>query len=94
MKLHRLLPLIALFTVGCKNDDTVGCKNDDPSGDPAGSRPVPTAEKQAAIDESLAGQKIGQLINDKISWFKADKYQKGGLDRAPDFYLFYYTASW
>ncbi|MEJ6580105.1 MAG: hypothetical protein QNL33_09310 [Akkermansiaceae bacterium] len=86
MKILRLFPLITLFAVGCKNDE--------PGGESAGSRPTPTVEEQAVIDELLNGQKIGHLLKGQISWFKEDQFQKGSLDRAPDLYLFYYTASW
>ncbi|YCM46474.1 hypothetical protein V2O64_10635 [Verrucomicrobiaceae bacterium 227] len=86
MKFYRLLPLIALLGLGCKNENS--------SGGPAKDRPVVTVEQQALIDQSLAGQKIGALLTGRTSWLKGEEFVKGGLDRAPDLYLLYYSASW
>lgn len=87
MKFHRLLPLIALLAIGCKSDSTSG-------SNPATPRPALGAEQQAAVDATLADQKIGHLLSGKLSAFRDDHYQKAPLDRAPDLYLLYYTASW
>lgn len=91
MKLSRLLPLIALLGLGCKSDAPADTSVDSP---PTGGRPAITADRQTEVNEALAGQKIGRLLDGKISWLKDGKYQKGELDRAPDLYLFYFTASW
>lgn len=86
MKRSCLLPFFVLLVLGCKNDG--------PKGEPVESRPSLESGKQAAVDASLSGQKIGRLLHGKISWFRGDAYQKGALDRAPGLYLFYYSASW
>ena len=88
MKIYRLFPLIAALALGCKSDDTTS-----DSGS-AVLRPVLTADQQVAIDQELAGQEIGKLLSGKVSVFRDDHYQKAPPDRAPDLYLFYYTASW
>ncbi|MGC6465391.1 MAG: hypothetical protein ACON38_05760 [Akkermansiaceae bacterium] len=86
MKLPYLLTLLTLFVVGCRSDESAAA--------PVKPRSVLTAEEQAKVDEKLTGQKIGALLKGKISWLREGTYQRGGLDRVPDLYLFYFTASW
>ncbi len=85
MKLPSVLPLLVLLIAGCQSDDEAA---------PVKARPMVTPEQQAKVDQELAGQKIGALLKGKTSWLREEGYEKGGLDRAPELYLFYFTASW
>lgn len=86
MNPYRLFLFFALLAVSCRDDG--------PKGTGVESRPPLKPDKQVAVDASLSGQKIGRILQGKTSWFRDGGYQKGALDRAPELYLFYYSASW
>lgn len=86
MKLCHFLPLITVLGQGCQSDEE--------SAVPLEPRPEVSAEEQIEINRQLSEQKIGRLLDGRIAWMREGGFEKGGLDRAPKQYLFYFSASW
>lgn len=50
---------------------------------------------QEAIDSTLASQKVGQHLTEKtLSRLTGKRFKKSKLDKAPEYYLLYFSASW
>lgn len=53
------------------------------------------SEAVLSIEDQLADQKVGAHLNSKtLSRFDGAKFVKADLEKAPDYYLLYFTASW
>lgn len=47
------------------------------------------------LEKTLEGQKIGSVLTDRVmSKLDGNKFKKASLDKAPEYYLLYFSASW
>lgn len=46
-------------------------------------------------EKILEGQKIGRVLTDRVmSKLDGDKFEKANLEKVPEYYLLYFSASW
>lgn len=51
-------------------------------------------EERQTIDATLATQVIGKELAGRTSWLNDEGFYSGSLDKAPQRYLLYFSASW
>lgn len=56
---------------------------------------VETKADASSIEETLEGQKVGKVLTKRVlSKLDGEKFKSATLEKAPKYYLLYFSASW